>query len=412
MSLTYAQVLLELPVDTLLREWIEGQGIALPSDFAWTDDPETSHALLEAVDAAAPAQRDPIVALLQRLPDLQGEQGQMAIEQALDGDTATLEALAQCHSERHRALWLALKQPDLFEKATEQLWYVQRAHNARFMYLGLHQPVRRDAAALSAFETAISRFYQQQRRCGEIVTAHVLDPGRGTCLVIAHARDLPQTGVEFQGNALTRRIGTPGIPMALEYAPVTGVVSTLISGGESYRRQLISAFAEHLLDQPTFDIRRLRRLPLDLDQLRHGIQMPDALSDGFSAVRLRAITLTTPDEALRMTFTATRKSQRECVTQLIAHHLSRDNPLRRHGLVQAATIALHYPPGTPGRRVINVELTRQGRVNLHQFDEALRRQLEDYLRKAGILSPGFTLAMHEVNPSERPDLLDDPLQLQ
>jgi hypothetical protein len=64
MSLTYAQVLLELPVDSLLREWIEGQGIALPSDFAWTDDPETSHALLEAVDAAAPAQRDPIVALL------------------------------------------------------------------------------------------------------------------------------------------------------------------------------------------------------------------------------------------------------------------------------------------------------------------------------------------------------------
>lgn len=156
MTLSYAQVLFELPVDALLREWIESQGIAMPSDFDWSDNAETSRALLEAIDASSPAQRDPIVALLQRLPELQGEEGRNAIERVVSGDTATLDALANCNSELHRPLWLALKQPDLFEKATEQLWYVEQAHKAPFTYTGIHRPVRRDPAALRAFEAAIS----------------------------------------------------------------------------------------------------------------------------------------------------------------------------------------------------------------------------------------------------------------
>ena len=55
-------------------------------------------------------------------------------------------------------------------------------------------------------------------------------------------------------------------------------------------------------------------------------------------------------------------------------------------------------------RVVSVEVTSRGRLNLHQFDDKLRQQLEGYLVEAGILRPDQTLTMAEVDIRERPDL--------
>jgi len=39
---TYADVLLNLPVDATLRDYLTQQGLALPQDFDWTDDTGTT----------------------------------------------------------------------------------------------------------------------------------------------------------------------------------------------------------------------------------------------------------------------------------------------------------------------------------------------------------------------------------
>ncbi|MCH2221858.1 MAG: hypothetical protein MK097_16265, partial [Dechloromonas sp.] len=49
-------------------------------------------------------------------------------------------------------------------------------------------------------------------------------------------------------------------------------------------------------------------------------------------------------------------------------------------------------------KVVTVEVTRRGRLNLHKFDAALQAQLEGYLVSLGILQPGQTLTAQEAPP--------------
>ena len=71
-------------------------------------------------------------------------------------------------------------------------------------------------------------------------------------------------------------------------------------------------------------------------------------------------------------------------------------------LVTGAHINLYYPP-EPGKtrpKVVTIEVTRKGRLNLHKFDAALQAQLEGYLVSLGILQKGQTLNPQETPPSE------------
>ena len=49
-------------------------------------------------------------------------------------------------------------------------------------------------------------------------------------------------------------------------------------------------------------------------------------------------------------------------------------------------------------KVVTIEVTRKGRLNLHKFDAEMQAQLESYLVTLGILQPGQTLSAHEVPP--------------
>ena len=47
MKKTWVEVLLELPVDAGLRDFLTDNGLTMPAGFTWTDAPETSQALVE-----------------------------------------------------------------------------------------------------------------------------------------------------------------------------------------------------------------------------------------------------------------------------------------------------------------------------------------------------------------------------
>jgi hypothetical protein len=54
-----------LPVDNVLRDFLTANGLSMPADFAWTDDPKTTRALVAAlVSDPAGAVRDPVAAKL------------------------------------------------------------------------------------------------------------------------------------------------------------------------------------------------------------------------------------------------------------------------------------------------------------------------------------------------------------
>ena len=128
-------------------------------------------------------------------------------------------------------------------------------------------------------------------------------------------------------------------------------------------------------------------------------------------MQLKSLTLLSPDGDLKIECTAMQASQQRSVHELLKEKLP--GPLEGQWAVTAAQVNLYYPP-EPGRtraRVVPIEITSRGRLNLHQFDDKLRQQLEGYLVEAGILRSDQTLTMEEVDIRERPDLGPQPNDL-
>lgn len=409
MKLTYADVLHELPVDATLQTYLGRCALPLPATVDWSDQVGTSRLIVDAIQSCADAAiRDRVIAGLHTATQLIGARANAAMFQAAVAHGAALLGLVACKGDLHRAFWLLVHHPDLFERACDVEYVDSHVGQAQQIDLGVRLPVRRDSASMQAFCTAIQRFYEKELHCGDVVVGYLIDRAHGTQLVTIHAKDLATTSLEFDGGHLHRRVGNPTIHMAIEYSQRTGVARTLIKGGEKYNRMLANAFAEHLLGVKV-DAHRLRPPPLDLSGLRTGFHVPQAISDGFAVLQVKSITLITPDEKLKGVFLATAGSEQQCVTDLIAENLPNDNPLAHHWHIGAASINLYYPP-EPGKcrsKVVTVEVTSRGRLNLHKFDERLRKQLEGYLVEAGILSPEQTLTMEEVSIAERPDLLSE-----
>jgi hypothetical protein len=87
------------------------------------------------------------------------------------------------------------------------------------------------------------------------------------------------------------------------------------------------------------------------------------------------------------------------VTDLLTEKLPM--PLTERWLITAAQINLYYPP-VPGKvrpKVVTVEVTRKGRLNLHKFDATFQAQLERYLVSLGILDRGQRLNVGEEPPA-------------
>jgi len=408
---TYADVLLHLPVDSTLRSFLNHHGLVLPDDFDWTDETGTTNRLIEAIqECPDPAVRDKIVAGLLVSTQLAHPRGKEAMFQVGTWKTNALLGLIACKSDEHRAFWLFVHHPDLFEQAAEIEYVDSHVHLAQQHDLGAKVPIRRDSDSMAAFCETIKEFYKAELGCGEVCVAHILDRSQGTQLVTVHAKDLAMLRLEFEGVVLTRRVGSPNIHMVLEYSEATGVARTIIRGGAKYHDMLAGAFTKHLLGAAV-NAHRIKPPTLDLSALKLGFQVPQAIDDGFVALQVRSLTLMSPDTdtELKAEFTAMASSSHQCVTELVAKHFPQDNPLAHHWLVSAASISLYYapPPGKQRSPVVTVEVTRRGRLNLHKFDEKLRAQLEGYLVQIGILTEKQTLSPHADITGNRNDLVDE-----
>lgn len=405
MKLTYADVLTTLPVDATLQDYLKRCALPLPPTLDWTDTVSTSRAIMAAIEACTDsAIRDQVIAGLQTATQLAHPRASTAMFQAAMNDAAAVTGLAACSSDLHRAFWLMVHHPKRFEAACDVDYADSHVGQAQHIDLGVRATVRRDQPSMDAFCAAIAHFYKKELHCGDVVVGRLMDRAHGTQLVTIHAKDLATTQLKFVGGVLARGVDHPTIHMALEYSQRTGAARTLIKGGEKYHTMLANAFAEHLLGVKV-DAQRLKPPPLDLSGLRGGFHVPQAHQDGFAVVQLKSITVVTPDKKLRSEFSATIASHQQSVAELMAENLPNDNPLAHQWEVAAATINLYYPPANGRKaRVVSVEVTSRGRLNLHKFDDKLRQQLEGYLVEAGILSPDQTLTMEEVDIRERPDL--------
>ena len=398
MKKTFVDVMLELPVDTTLRDFLTSHGLPVPDGFAWDDTPETSQILVEAVkiwpDTDA---RDRMTANLLASVQLGDAAGKQAMFEAVVADGAALVGLTLCQSDIHRSFWLYVHHPALFDRAYDFSFWENHGPQTQQYDLGLKRQPNTADSALVALRQAISAFYKRELQCGDGSEAHLIERSPGVFLLSVHIKDMAMLRLEFEGSTLKRRVGNPNIHMVLEYAKATGVVRTLVRGGAKYQQMLVEAFAEHVLGVKA-NAHRIKSPTLDLSMLRTGFDVQEAFEDGFSMVQLKALTLLSPDSALKIDCTAMQSSQQRSVHELLKEKLP--GPLEGKWAVTAAQVNLYYPP-EPGRsraKVVTIEVTSKGRLNLHKFDAKMQAQLEGYLVAVGILQKGQTLSAQELPP--------------
>lgn len=101
MKKTWIEWLHELPVDAVLRDFLTGHGLAMPTGFAWTDTPATTQALIEALlGCPDPSVRDPVAATLRAGVALGDPAGAQAMFEVAASDAAVLAGLATCRAMR------------------------------------------------------------------------------------------------------------------------------------------------------------------------------------------------------------------------------------------------------------------------------------------------------------------------
>ena len=229
MKKTFVDVMLELPVDATLRDFLTSHGLPVPDGFAWDDTPETSEFLVEAVkvwpDIAA---RDRMTANLMASVQLGDAAGKQAMFEAAVVDGAALAGLTLCASDIHRSFWLYVHNPALFERAYDFSFWEQHGQQTQQYDLGLKRQPNGSDANLTALRHAISAFYKRELQCGDGSVAHLVERSPSVFLLSVHVKDMAMLRLEFEGATLKRRVGNPNIHMVLEYAKSTGVVRTLV----------------------------------------------------------------------------------------------------------------------------------------------------------------------------------------
>ncbi|MDT7522579.1 hypothetical protein RAE21_09200 [Rhodoferax sp. TBRC 17198] len=384
---TYADILLNLPVDDTLKTFMERHALPLPEGWSWNDSVQTSKGLIGLIQShPVAAMRDRIVAGLHASTLLAHPLGKQAMFQAAHDRPSELMGLIGCKSDLQRAFWLYVHHPALFEAAAEIEYLDHHGQQAQQHDLGIKRAIQRDEASIAAFSDAIKGFYQRELGCGEVCVVNVLERARGTQLISIHAKDLATAKLEFEGSQLQRRVGSPNIHMVLEYAQATGVARTIIRGGAKYHAMLCEAFARHLLGVDA-DAQRIQTPRLNLTSLRLGMNIPEAIEDGFVGLQVKSVTVVSGCGRLKLECTASASSDQRCVTDLLASYFNSENPLTRGWMIQAAVLNFYLAPmqGKSRCPVVSVEVTSKGRLNLHKFDEKLRTQLEGYLVQLGIL---------------------------
>ncbi len=398
MKRTWIEVLQEMPVDATLRGFLAGKGLVMPNDFSWTDKSVTTETLIDALkNWPDPSVRDSVAAELRASVALGDSAGTQAMFQAAIGNGAVLTGLAACKSDDHRSFWLYVTHPDVFLRAADFDHFDQRSTTAQQNDLLVKRTPDPSEAALAAFRSDVGAFYQREMQCGDRSKAYLVERSPGVYLLSVHIKDLSTVHLEFHGDDLKRRVGNPNIHSVLEYSAGTGVTRSLVRGGAKYHQMLLKAFAEHLL-HVAVDAQRLRPPTLDLSVLRLGFDVPQAQVDGFNVLQVKSVSLLSPDTQLKVDCTAMASSEHRCVTDLLAEKLP--GPLAEKWLVTAAQINLYYPleQGKTRPKVVAIEITRKGRLNLHKFEPDLQRQLERYLVTLGILEKGQTLSSQETPP--------------
>jgi tetratricopeptide (TPR) repeat protein len=132
--------------------------------------------------------RDRIVAGLHASTLLAHPLGKQAMFQAAHDRPTELMGLIACKSDLHRAFWLYVHHPVLFEAATEIEYLDHHGQQAQQHDLGIKRAIQRDDASIAAFGEAIPKDFKGQIIWSEVDNRPFLRLAHGTLLGLMRRR--------------------------------------------------------------------------------------------------------------------------------------------------------------------------------------------------------------------------------
>jgi hypothetical protein len=186
---------------------------------------------------------------------------------------------------------------------------------------------------------------------------------------MAYLEGLPASSLEFGDQGITRRTSRPVLEVVWTYAPATGELEVLATGGREQRVVLATLFMQHLLgragDAAPIPLRRFT-----LEPLRTATELPTDAEDGIARVFVRHLRLRPLDGRA-----GSISLERDKIGNDDLHELSRGwfgshDPLRGGFRVTQAGLTMEFRP-TGGRKrgkVVRVDLRWPSGSNLKDKD--------------------------------------------
>jgi hypothetical protein len=273
-------------------------------DFEGSENMEPSTIAEMISKSCSGAQRDRLVAELERAGGMADEIGQAAMLALPDWRAELL----QIESAYARAHWLFLQSQDAFRHA-EEIRYVDENQNSRRMWTGFVAPrdlgVDLGTIQLDAMSRAVREAFGDGRfHIEPIERLQPHDPdGRRSIQLTIYSEDLPVDQLEFIEEGLTSRPRRPVRETAIVYDGESGTIE-VVSKRQEMRHTFATLFAEHCLGI-NLSGEKLPLLMLDLMPLIDPHPFPTEPKDGIAKVKLTILTLSPSDERLTQQFQVT-----------------------------------------------------------------------------------------------------------
>ncbi|WP_131522943.1 hypothetical protein [Nitrobacter sp. Nb-311A] len=336
------------------------------------------------LSACSPAQREQLVADMEKIMAMTDEIGQAAMLQLPDWR----DQLLAIEGAQARAHWLFLQSSDAFRHA-EEIRYVDEHQNSRRMWAGFVVPTGLEVdireTQLQSIEAAVRGAFGARRfHIEPIERLQSQDPdGHPNIQLTIYSEDFPVDELEFMDDGLRSRSRRPVRETAIVYDAVSGTIE-VISKRQDLRRTFAALFAQHCLGVELSG-EQLPFLVFDLMPLIDPHPFPTNPEDGIAKVKLTMLTLSPSDQRLIQQFQV-KFDDPATLHELIRDQYGDTNPLDGDLYPWRASIEVQFEPsnGSRRRKKIRVDLTKPNRCSLRGKTERERLILDRYLRDWGV----------------------------
>jgi len=379
-----------------LQDYFSRRGIEAFDSFDWSGGKRAIEGrAAEVFSKLEPKQQAGITAEWDRVHQLSDTPGQNALLDAACDRKATIAAFGAMENGHERALRTLLEDKEAFERAEiireadHRLWGRSWSGFATVP----DAAIKRDDETIRALEEALGQHYASRDGSGRRVRVEIFDRGRQSTdgvidlvQVTVYLEGMATSLLEFSEEGLGRRPHRPVVELAMTYAPESGELDVMATGGKREHSDLARTVTQTLIGE-TGDPTPVPLRAYRLDSLRRPRDFPTDPGDAIEAVIVRRLRLRPQRSRRGQVIVEVDGRAEQTLYDFAGEAFGDGNPLRNGAKVNQARLAIRRLPSGNQRRgkVITFDISEPNGCTLKNRTEAERRISEKYLPRWGLV---------------------------